>query len=57
MRNAMLWSFAVYVLVLWPLVATWGNHGLWLAFMLFMIARAITLAIYYPALERAAAAR
>ena len=57
MRNAMLWSFAVYVVTLWPLVAAWGNHGLWLAFMLFMIARAVTLAIYYPALERAAAAR
>jgi len=37
------------VLVLTPL---WGNHGLWLALILFMVARAITLVLYYPRITR-----
>ena len=53
MRNAMLLAFAVYLIALPVLLPAWGNHGLWLAFMLFMAARAVTLAAYYPGLERA----
>jgi MATE family multidrug resistance protein len=52
MRNAMLLAFAVYLIALPLLLPAWGNHGLWLAFMLFMVARAVTLAAYYPSLER-----
>ena len=52
MRNAMLLAFAVYLIALPLLLPAWGNHGLWLAFMLFMAARAVTLAAYYPSLER-----
>ena len=52
MRNAMLLAFAVYLIALPVLLPSWGNHGLWLAFMLFMVARAVTLAAYYPSLER-----
>ena len=54
MRNAMLLSLLFFLAVVWLLVPAWGNHGLWLAFMLFLTARAITLGFYYPALERAA---
>ena len=52
MRNAMIISLAVFVAataVLFPLL---GNHGLWLAFSIFMVARAVTLGLRYPAVER-----
>lgn len=54
MRVAMLQSTAVYVAVLFVLVPTLGNHGLWAALMIFTIVRALTLWRYYPALETAA---
>jgi MATE family multidrug resistance protein len=54
MRNAMLVSFAVYLGALAGLVPLWANHGLWLAFLVFMVARAATLLAAYPALARAA---
>ncbi len=52
MRNAMLVSFAIYLL-LWWVLRPYGNHGLWAAFIGFMIARALTLGWFYPALVRA----
>ncbi|MEO3431164.1 MATE family efflux transporter [Pelagibius sp. CAU 1746] len=51
MRNAMLASLAVFLLADWLLLGPLGNHGLWLSFMIFMAARAVTLAVCYPALE------
>lgn len=51
MRVAMLQSTAVYVVLLFVLVQTFGNHGLWLSLILFNIVRALTLWRYYPALE------
>ncbi|MCZ6592756.1 MAG: MATE family efflux transporter [Alphaproteobacteria bacterium] len=55
MRNAMLASVALYVLAMATLPALLGNHGLWLSVMIFMVARALTLAIQYPKIERAVA--
>lgn len=55
MRNMMALSLVIYVgavLVLMPLL---GNHGLWGALLVSFVARAITLGLRYPALERAAA--
>ena len=52
MRNGMIVSLAAFVGLLWLLVPAFGNHGLWLAFLIFMVARGVTLAIRYPALER-----
>jgi len=52
MRNAMLLSLIVYGVALVILVPAFGNHGLWAAFIVLMIARAVTLGLYYPALER-----
>jgi len=52
MRNGMLASLAVYLLALWLLQPVLGNHGLWLSLVLFLGARAVTLAIQYPSLER-----
>ena len=48
MRNAMIVSLAVYLAATWTLMPIWGNHGLWLAFLIFMAVRALTLAYYYP---------
>ncbi len=53
MRNGMIVSLAVFGLCLIALTPTYANHGLWLAFMLFMAARAVTLGLQYPRLERA----
>jgi multidrug resistance protein, MATE family len=44
MRNMMLASLAVYAVVLWSVVPIWGNHGLWLALFVFLVARGLTLA-------------
>ena len=55
MRDMMALSAALYFLAAWPLMAGWGNHGLWMALHLSWVARAGTLALRYPALERAAA--
>lgn len=55
MRNAMIVSVAVYTALIFTLPHFWGNHGLWAAVMAFMVLRAVTLAAYYPRLERAVA--
>ena len=51
MRNAMIQSFVIYVVALLVLKASFGNHGLWAALMVFFIARGITLWLYYPRLR------
>jgi MATE family multidrug resistance protein len=43
-------SFAIYMLALGPLTAHWGLAGLWGAVLLFMAARGITQAAWYPRL-------
>lgn len=52
MRNAMIASLLVFGIACYFLVPVLGNHGLWLSLMIFMVARAITLGVAYPALER-----
>ncbi len=56
MRNMAILSAAAYAALAWMLVPEHGNHGLWIAFLLSFVARAVTLAARYPALERAAGA-
>jgi MATE family multidrug resistance protein len=53
MRNMMIVSMAIYLVVWWAASAAFGNHGLWLALNVFFIARAITLGARLPALEQA----
>lgn len=55
MRNGMVISMASFILGVWLLVPMWGNHGLWAAFYIYMIMRAVTLAVRYPALVRSVA--
>lgn len=48
MQNAMLISTGGFLLLVWLLLPTLGNHGLFLALSLFMCLRALTLWVYYP---------
>ena len=52
MRNGMVVSLSVFVAALYLLVPNLDNHGLWLAFSVFMVTRALTLGAVYPRLER-----
>src|SRR5690606_15458874 len=47
-RNATLISLAVFLTTAIPLANNYHNAGLWLAFILFVLVRAITLGFYYP---------
>lgn len=51
MRNMMLVSFAIYCAALALLLPGFANHGLWLALLISFVARGVTLALRYPALE------
>lgn len=51
MRNAMLISSGVFFPLGWALSDWLGNHGIWLAVWIWMILRAVTLLIRYPAVE------
>ena len=52
MRNLMVASFVIYLAVWW-LLQPFGNHGLWLALLAFLMARGLLQALRCPALMRA----
>jgi MATE family multidrug resistance protein len=54
MRTMMAVSAAVYLAVAIPLMAAFGNHGLWVALLVSFAVRGLTLGLRYPALEAAA---
>jgi MATE family multidrug resistance protein len=45
-------AFVIYLALLEPMTQTWGLHGLWGAVLVFMAARGLAQAIWYPRLER-----
>lgn len=47
MRNASVLSLAVFLAFAVPLAGAFGNHGLWAAFVVFVVARALALLPYY----------
>lgn len=55
MRNGMLVSLAVFLAGVHLLMPAFGNHGLWAALMIWLGVRAVTLALWYPRIERQAA--
>ena len=55
MRNMMIVSAAVYFSVVWPLIWSFGNHGLWMARLISFVVRGATLAWRFPTLERSIA--
>jgi len=52
MRNAMVLSLIVYLIAVEVFRPMYGNHGIWLGFTLFMVARGVTLGYYFPRIER-----
>lgn len=52
MRNAGVAAVIIYIGLHYLLQPQFGGYGIWLAFLGYYIARAITLAIYYPAITR-----
>lgn len=52
MRNMAIVSAAVYGACAAVLIPSYGNHGLWMAFLVSFVARGVTLGWKYPALER-----
>jgi MATE family multidrug resistance protein len=55
MRDGMTLSLVVFIaLAVWG-VSAWGNHGLWAAFLVFMVTRAATLRAFYPRIVHALA--
>ncbi|MCB2099743.1 MAG: MATE family efflux transporter [Rhodobacterales bacterium] len=56
MRNGMVAAALTFAGTAFGLVPLIGNHGLWAAMILFMLARALALWAYYPRLSRGVAA-
>ena len=52
MRNSMLICTFIFFLPLWYVFQFMGNHGLWLAFTIFIAVRGVALGIYYYRIER-----
>jgi len=52
LRNSMFMAFAVFLLFAFGVSPLIGNHGIWLAFFLFLTLRGGILAARYPALRR-----
>ena len=55
MRRAMVESVAIYAVALAILPPAFGNNGLWAALTVLNVARALTMARFYPEAEAAAA--
>ncbi len=55
LRVSMGWSFAVFVAVSCGLLALLGNHGLWVALLVFMAVRGVTLMRVLPRITQSIA--
>ncbi|MDX1478752.1 MAG: MATE family efflux transporter [Saprospiraceae bacterium] len=47
MRNSMALALLVFLLIYYPLRQTWGNHGLWMSFIIFLAARGVLQWIWF----------
>ena len=52
MRNTMIFSTFFIFLPVWYLLLPLNNHGLWMAFVLFIAARALSMALLFPRVIR-----
>ncbi len=52
MRNATLMALFIFIGSALLLTTPYGNVGLWISFIIYIVARAITLGIYYPKILR-----
>ena len=51
MRNGMVISLILFIAIAILLKPYMGYTGVWLAFIIFMIMRGVTLVIFYPRIE------
>ncbi|MGG4471188.1 hypothetical protein ABER68_24705 [Paenibacillus alvei] len=51
-KNSMIGAVLLFFLILLPAAHAWGKHGLWLAFILFSLARSVLLLLYLPKLTK-----
>lgn len=51
-RDAMIISLLVFILVYYLTIANYGNNGLWLAFILFSLSRTVMLYVFLKRIER-----
>lgn len=54
MRNTMITSFGVFMLIIWALLPRLENHGLWISLLIFFVVRGVALGLRYPSLEKSA---
>ena len=47
MRNSMIVSVSIYLIIAYALTSQYGNHGLWFSMLLLMILRTLTLKIFF----------
>ena len=47
MRNSMIISVFLYIIISLYLLNSFNNHGLWLSLLIFMILRSLTLKFYF----------
>ncbi|HET8807682.1 MAG TPA: MATE family efflux transporter [Methylophaga sp.] len=52
MRNTMLFSAVLVYLPAWYFLQGFGNHGLWAAIILFLLARGLSQSLYLPRIMR-----
>ena len=52
MRDAAVLSIAVYLIAWWALTDQFGVQGLWGAMIIYIVARAMALLLFYPLLRR-----
>lgn len=57
LRNASMLAVVVYIATDLVLSASYGNHGVWIAFLLLYLYRAVALGVYLPSLMRKSSAR
>jgi len=51
MRNAGIAAVVIYLGIHHLITPTLGGHGIWIAFLCYYVARALTLAVYYPSIR------
>ncbi|MDV2685996.1 MATE family efflux transporter [Alkalihalophilus lindianensis] len=51
-RNSLIISMMVFLVSIYFLIPSYQNHGLWISFLLFTLARTLVLSAYLPSLTR-----
>ena len=52
MRNAAIAAVLIYLIIHHLIASSLGGHGVWIAFLSYYVARALTLAVYYPNIRK-----